>query len=205
MPSLVILTKKKFVIYFVVSTIFSYFAVQMEEKEKKKLSFRDFETYQSNPSFEKKLGSIGIAQIVIDENTLQLVDESDGSIYRQFSIVGKNKKMVADNKKFIKVYFDCFDRLNELSNSGVRVLTYIWTVLKSDCHEFYIDIDDATKKCGYQKSTSIYTGLLDLLDKKMIFKATGNHRYFVNVEMFFNGLRTKLPPLVRLQEKLDGK
>ena len=179
--------------------------MENEQTSDRKLSFKDFASYEKNPSLGKKLKSIGIGDIEIDGGGLSIVDEDDGSIYKHFRVIGKKSKTVLDRKQFTKVYNDSFPHIGELSNSGVKMLVYIWGILTPDSDVFIMDVADAMKKCGYSKVTSIYTGLIDLLGRKLIYRSVGSHKYFVNVEMFFNGSRKNLEPLQRLQDKLDGK
>jgi len=163
----------------------------------------NFPSFLENPSSVVKLKGVSVGGAKLDDPSV-VVDEG-GEVVARIQKLANGAKKIYDNKHFVKVFNDSFDDLAKLSNSGMRVLVYIWKNVKRDKDEIYIDAKVCAEECGYTTKVSVYDGIADLLANDFIFRGVGgNGRYFINVEKFFNGDRTKLDPLKELQKQLDS-
>lgn len=171
--------------------------------ELKRKNLNDYPASEVNPSLEKKLHGINIGEVKLEGLVQQLVDEADGSVLKQYTLLDNGSRRVLDKLEFIKLYVDSWDYLPVLSNAGLRLLVHIFKIVKMNRDSFSLSIEDACKACGYKNVASLYLAIIDLLENKFIFKKVGRHEYFLNVNMIFNGKRTALEPLRKLQGRLD--
>ena len=112
---------------------------------------------------------------------------------------------IRDDEKFIKWYRGSYERIGELSNAGVRVLSYILIKLKANRDWVSIDMDECMAHCGYTSVQAVRNGLLDLLEYRYIQrKSGGSNLYFINPNYFFNGQRHQIDTLYGYTSKLKN-
>jgi hypothetical protein len=103
---------------------------------------------------------------------------------------------IKDEENFIKWYRPCYEGIGELSNSGVRVLSYILKRLKTNKDWVLIDMDECMAHCGYTSVQAVRNGLLELLEYRYIQRKSGGaNMYFINPNYFFNGQRHMIDTL----------
>jgi hypothetical protein len=69
------------------------------------------------------------------------------------------------------------------------VLCYVLKNLGVKRDEVNIDIIECMTFTGYKSKVNIYIGIVELLDKKLIFRKVGSGNYFINVNSYYNGSR----------------
>ena len=52
-----------------------------------------------------------------------------------------------------------------------------------------IPIKDCMEFTGYNSRVAVYNGIIDLLDRGIIYRKVGSGNYFININAFFNGKR----------------
>lgn len=157
----------------------------------KKLS--DFESLTKNPYQEKLKPQFKIGWRRIDpEKAKQVVDTDSGEVLF-ISEVGNVKLLLADNSEFTKLFAAANTEIPKLNTQGLKMLTFIFTLIKKDVDWIKIDGSSALKWCGFSSRTQLYNGIISLLENKFICRKTGGaNEYYINVNFFFNGKRTNL-------------
>lgn len=165
-----------------------------------RIPFSKFASTDEHPQHEKPL--INVHAFPKKTSKKQgLIDVNSGDFVGEREVLEDKGWMLADNKKFTKVFDEIMKVLPEMKAVELKVLMYIWHHLGRNRDEITINIEKATGEMGYKSASSIYLGLIGLLEKGVIFRGTGIHRYFINVEMFFNGRRVYLQQAKDLLEK----
>ena len=109
----------------------------------------------------------------------------------------------ADMQKHIRIFPEMYDDMELLSAMALKLLVYIFSELKDDVDDVFIDIDSFIRftnrrKIGGddQKSISnragIYRGIDDLIERNIIARKTGDGKqFYINPAKFFCGSRDK--------------
>jgi hypothetical protein len=176
-------------------------------KDRKKLS--EFERYSENPSSGRhKIQDLIIGagrwdvDIVVKEDDV-VVDESEGVKWRI---------SVYDKKNFVKLFPEAQADLVKLSSSGISVLTYVFVNLKKEQeqivinHELFGEWYKTIEGCSDANVKMIcYRGIIDLLRHEFLYLKTGEGSFFVNINKFFNGDRTKVEWVDDIKKKIKNK
>jgi hypothetical protein len=142
-----------------------------------------------------------------------------GDVYKRISVVPNyknaekireglllplaNSVIVRDNEEFVKWYGTSYSKIGDLSNSGVRVLSYILIMLPKDKDWLCIDMEECMQHCGYTSVQAVRNGVLDLLENKYIQrKSGGSNRFFINPNYFFKGHRDRIPELATIMNSM---
>lgn len=153
----------------------------------------DFESLTVNPYQEKLKPLFKIGWRRIDpEKAKQVVDTDSGEVLF-ISEVGNVKLIINDNSEFTKLFAAANNEIPKLTTQGLKMLTYIFTLIKKDVDWIKVDGSSAMEWCGFSSRTQLYNGLISLLEHKFICRKTGGaNEYYINVNYFFNGKRTNL-------------
>jgi len=156
-----------------------------------KKSKSDFPSFINNPSWTL------VKQIEqgATEEQFNLINKLSGEV-TDFIMrkEGEKKESVVtvDRQPFIKLYLTSLEQMQMLSNSGIRMLTYILSILDEKTDTVKIDIEESIKFCRYSSRSAYYKGVVDLLERGFIFNKTGGKNNFhINVFFFYNGKRKK--------------
>ena len=79
-----------------------------------------------------------------------------------------------------------------LSNAGIRVLFYVFQIMKPNKDVIYFDVNECLSYTAYSSKTTVYKGLKELLEAGVIARGKHNYLFFVNFHIVFNGNRLKL-------------
>lgn len=115
-----------------------------------------------------------------------LIIDGEGAV-RGHSLFAR--KIEVDKAQFTKVFVDGMGNWFELSKAGIRVFSYIISILKPNRDEFSIRLDAALKHTKYKSKKTILSGLAELLENKFIARGQNPYHYFINPTIFFNGNR----------------
>ena len=150
-------------------------------------SLTDFPTYEMLPFLldtalvRRKGASI--------KSHRELVDPSTGEVIDGAITYGDSE---FDPTNFMKVYFRGFNNISKLNPYGLKVLLYLMKHSGKNVVNITIDTTECLEFCGYSSRNPMYKGLIDLLDNKIIAKATGKMNYWINPNVFYNGTPNKI-------------
>ena len=103
-------------------------------------------------------------------------------------IFSKNKK-VGDTKRHTKVFDDFFMVASKVKGeASVKLALYFAWKAQKNCNYIYIDIKKALKYIGATRAT-YNRCILHLIDLDIIANAEQVNKYWINTELFFNGIR----------------
>lgn len=94
-----------------------------------------------------------------------------------------------DREKHIRVFVGAFNDLKELNSMAVAILGYIFSEVKEDV--VMLNIGVLSKTLGVSARTTIYRGIIDLLDKGFISRKAGSDEYYINPAKIYPGSRVK--------------
>jgi len=179
--------------------------ITIKKKSLKKVS--DFVKNKENPFLTQAIESID-KNIVkryrsstnTDEKaTLVAYDPNTSEILGHTRFV---RQIEVDEAQFAKLYLANLKMFFNLSKAGIRVYAYILKVLTPNRDEFFIDIDEALEYTEYTAKSSIYIGIVELIEAEIIARGKRDSQYFINPMMSFNGDRiTFAKTYVKKQQK----
>jgi hypothetical protein len=109
----------------------------------------------------------------------------------------------ADMQKHIRIFPEMYDDMELLSAMALKLIVYIFSELKDDVDDVFIDIDafirfTNRRKIGGDEQKSIgnragiYRGIDDLIERNIIARKTGDGKqFYINPAKFFCGSRDK--------------
>lgn len=132
-----------------------------------------------------------------------LVDSSTGSV-KGVTMLAVHKKV--DKAQFMKVFYEGFRRLYDLSKSAIRVFGFIVETMKDSPNKdtFLIDFELCKSETRYSRKT-INSGIAELIGNGFIARGPNPYIYYVNPTIFFNGDRLVLMESYELKESLESK
>ena len=150
----------------------------------KKIS--DFESYSINPS---KILDKDVKQLhYVHKKEVEEFITKDGE-YKRYQELGTEIIKNIDAKKYVKLYIEELDNIKDLSTAGLKVLCYIFKNIGIKKDDISIVLSDCMEFTGYKSKVNVYNGIIELLDKKIIFRRVGSGNYFININSFYNGHR----------------
>lgn len=175
-----------------------------EESKKSKVS--DFESFARNPFQGGLKPALKFGWRRIDPDKARAMVDADSGETVFLSDHGNVKLLLKDITEFTKLYGPALTQIHKLSTPGIRMLTYICTLIKKDTDWIKIEPSMAMEWCGYDSRTPVYTGLCSLLEHSFVCRKTGgNMEYYINVTYFFNGKRSNLDFGSELKERVLGE
>lgn len=161
--------------------------------------------YETNPSIVPTAEKLVTKKnkVLFKNGNAALVDASTGELAGHLQRVFISEVEV-DTEKFIKVYANSLDELMNLSSAGIKVfkLIYLELLNKPNIDNVTLDFNalKTLNKWEFAQSTFI-SGINDLTQKKIIFKALNPAQYWINIEIFFNGDRVSVIKSYRLKQQ----
>ena len=124
----------------------------------------------------------------VDVNTSRhlLLNERTGEMEGYSTFV---KKVQVDDEQFLKLFHSKFSVFLGLGNPGTMVLSYVMSVLEKDKDRFFFSSDDCLKYTGYKHLNSVYSGVGQLIEAKIIARTNMYNFFFINPRVCFNGNR----------------
>jgi hypothetical protein len=163
----------------------------MTVKRIKKLS--DYERYSTNilVNIDKLRGKFKYIDSGSGVKPGSRVINLEGKIDSD-KILTITKRYLYDTEKFTKVFNDTNAEWFDFSRNTSRLLGYIINkCLIPDTDKFNIDYREAAKALGRNTPNCVFDSLVELLDKKIILRASMVNQYWINVHLIFNGSRVK--------------
>jgi hypothetical protein len=109
----------------------------------------------------------------------------------------------ADMQDHIRIFPEMHDDMELLSAMALKLLVYIFSEVKEDADEVYIDIESFVRFTNRRKiggddqkpisnKTGIYRGIDDLIERNIIARKAGDAKiFYINPAKFFCGSRDK--------------
>lgn len=157
----------------------------------KKIS--EFSLNKTNPFAEETLIKLSgctatktVLSINKDESRSVMGITKDGqSVAGAFSYL---RQKLVDEEQFTKVYIENFAMFFDLKKSTMKLLYYVMRQLIPNKDQFVFILDECKEFTGLG-TTSIYRGLAELCNKKIIARGINDCFYFINPSVLFNGNR----------------
>lgn len=163
---------------------------EMKAKNENYIKIRSFKTHKENPFLleVKKHLEKGEKIRLFSTKNQAIVDLDTGEIDNKSSIVIHKKESV-DKAQFAKIYLSSLRAFFSLSNTAIRVLAYIMTIVEKDRDFIYFSVEDCMEYTNYNSEKTIFKGLGELLDNDFIARSDKSYKFFINPCIFFNGDR----------------
>jgi len=151
---------------------------------------RKFEMNDENPFIDQTVMHVekGHKYIMVGNQGDMIVDKN-GDI-KGHTVFAKKEKI--DKAEFRKIYISTLVAWFGLSKTGLRVLTYIMSVLKPNSDSFEFIPEKCMEFTGYKSKNSVLSGMAELLENDFIARGYHSFKYFVNPTIFYNGDRISL-------------
>lgn len=155
----------------------------------KKKSIKDFKSFDKNPTSPN---SIEIKKKVDSEKHEIWYDKQTGE--EKFVVKPQYvNNQPKDTLEYRKVYKNGINTIKDFSIPGLKLFCYILEHLKINSEQITLNPDIVSDYCGYSTNTMFYRAIVELLEKELLFKSIeGGHKFFINVNVLFNGDRLKL-------------
>ena len=102
---------------------------------------------------------------------------------------------IVDKSASVRIFTDAkeWESFAELSSPAIKIFALILKNLKYNAVEVTLGYRDVMREVGYTAKSAYYKGLSELLEKQFLYRKIGSDdTFFINVNLFFNGDRTKL-------------
>lgn len=97
-----------------------------------------------------------------------------------------------DEEQFVKVYTRFFSSWFDMSKTAQKIFQAVLSAIQARPNEdqFWLSPEDVTKSVGIKSRSSIHSGLLELVELKIIApSARGSNWWYCNPQYIFNGDR----------------
>jgi hypothetical protein len=141
---------------------------------------------------------VGNKIIMATHKDHDLLIDSNGDVKGHTILAVKRK---VDKAQFMKVYYEAFRSLYNLSKSALRTFGFIAEIVKDTPNKdtFMIDFELCKITTGYSRKT-INSALAELIGYKFIARGPNPYIYYLNPTIFFNGDRLTLLETYELDE-----
>ncbi len=115
-----------------------------------------------------------------------IVNRETGDVegHQVFAVLEK-----VDKEQFTKIFRKGLAGMFNLSKSGIKVFTYIASIVKPNADFVLFDMDECKEYTAYKTHGPIMTGLSELVEANFIARTKKHYIYYINPTMFFNGSR----------------
>jgi hypothetical protein len=127
--------------------------------------------------------------VKVSKNPIDVYDEDTGQLH-QADFISVQERV--DKEQFVKLLGAGVQLMVDLSPKALKVFIYCLKSLQQNSDQIYFDIDECKKMSGYRNHRSVYDGLVELIEKKVMAKANRVNIYFINPQYAFNGNRLVL-------------
>ncbi len=160
---------------------------------KKMYKLSDYELNKENPFLKEALEVINnniVKKYKTATNTgesaiLQAVDTKTGELRGHTQFI---RQIEVDEQQFTKIYLSQFSAFFDLKPQAIKVFGYVLNQLIPHKDEFVFFLDDCMEFTKYSKS-SVFIGLGDLVENKIIARGRSDNFYYINPMVAFNGNR----------------
>lgn len=161
---------------------------------------KEYKTNKRNPFIGETIThvEIGNKMIMATHKDHDLLIGTNGDV-KGHTVLAVKKKV--DKAQFMKVYYEAFRSLYDLSKSALRVFGFIAEIVKDTPNKdtFMIDFELCGNITNYSRKT-INSALAELIGNKFIARGPNPYIYYLNPTVFFNGDRLTLLETYELEE-----
>jgi len=156
--------------------------------------------YETNPFILEDVFKMNTATktVIVGSQKKVLVDTDTGEV-EGYTLLHKFKEV--DKEQFVKLYVNEIQSLFDLSKTGLRVFSYIISLMRINDATIYLDIHTAQKECGYAHKKAIYKGLSELVQNKIVALSNKPNLWFINPNIVFNGDRIAFIKEYKMKKK----
>lgn len=174
-------------------------------KQKYYVTSEVLKTYEVNPSVENLHLRVRNNKVFVKDNeSLFITNVKTGEVTPAQSGATFVKEELVDQEHFIKLYTLGIEHLAQLTGSGFKVFQLVYRELlgKKDVDTIFLDFNELKHFGKWQWSKVTFSsGINELLNKEILYKAIGTNKYFTNVNLFFNGDRINIVKSYKLKNK----
>lgn len=152
-----------------------------------------YEKHTENPFVERTLEEMKTVkkhQLVrptgSGRDEIQMIVDKRGEVTGHTAFM---RYVEVDEQQFAKLYISQLMAFWELSKPGIRVLTYILSILKPKQDKILIRMDEALEYTGYKHRNMINNGISDLIARGLLARAKYDDEFYINPLVLFNGDR----------------
>lgn len=140
-------------------------------------------------------------RIIAGKSPSMIVNSDTGQVegVQTFAVLEK-----VDKEQFTKIYRQGLAGMFGLSKSGVKVFSFIASIVRPNKDEVIFEMDECKKFTGYKTHAPIMTGLSELIENNFIARSNKHYRYFINPSMFFNGSRVAFIKMYQEENNIGG-
>jgi len=158
------------------------------------LKISDFKKNDENPFLKEAVEVIGnnvvkrykTATKTGERAILKAFDEQTGEVLGHTQFI---RQIEVDEEKFAKIYLSNFSFFFDLKQNSIKVFGYILTQLRPNNDIVIFDREDCMKYTGYKGDASVFRGLGQLLENRIIARGKADNLYYINPMVLFNGNR----------------
>jgi hypothetical protein len=127
----------------------------------------------------------------IDDRFIRIIPNSKEVVVSEHGeVLGKdNKYSLADFQEHIRVFN--YDLFLKMSASAIMIMSYIMKEIPKEGDEVLLNIQSIMEIFNLKSRTAVYTGIINLVDSKVIAKKVGKDLYYINPDYLFKGSRSK--------------
>jgi hypothetical protein len=141
--------------------------------------------------FKVPFGTVIEAYKNVKGKSYEYADTQSGEV-KLFEEVSRNKRVMVDKGKYVKVFKGNNEVLFRLSDNSKSVFLYIMLHLGIHTDIIVLDLETVCGVCGFKRD-SFVRSVKELSEKGIIALKKGSSiEYFVNPNYIFNGSRLKL-------------
>lgn len=145
----------------------------------------DHTKYKKNPF-------IGIDRIEITRKTDyfgtdSVVFQRETGEVQGMSIVARRRNV--DAEKFVKLFTDKLSDWLDLTKNAQKVLVYIMGAMQPNSDIILFNMEHCLELTGYSSEAPIYSGLAELMDRKIIARSSQPAMLYLNPYFMFSGNR----------------
>jgi len=136
---------------------------------------------------------VGLKRVVtyLTQKQRTVVDIDTGETAVQLPLA-RPIEVVSDSNPYTKVYTDFWQLMASLNGAGLKMLAYVGQNLIPGKDYIELTREAYMKDTGLSSLTMYYKGIKALTDAKVLFPSNLQSVYYINVNVLFNGDRTKL-------------
>lgn len=141
-------------------------------------------------------------RIIAGKNPNYVINSDTGEITgtQVFAVSEK-----VDKEKFTKIYKQGLVGMFGLSKAGIKVFSFIASIVKPNKDEVIFDAEECKEFTGYKTHQPIMTGLSELISNNFIARSERHYKYYINPTMFFNGNRVAFIKMYHIEEEKTPK
>lgn len=146
----------------------------------------DFPIFTANPFIEP------IISLKVKKKTISISSSSNMVINESGQYIGDSHVMVSkkvDKEEFVKIFKNQLALIFDLTKTAQKVMTYFIKNLGINKDIVIFDIERARIESGLNSKVSIYKGLAELVERRIIARSNLSQVYFINPSVLFNGDR----------------